>query len=165
MGGRVFNNQQFKDHMNSNYYPLDNMKKSVATLKASNQIDIETLEYGEYQQILSPPHTWPGGGGRVWLREMGRARIDLTAQANTTPLSNDEPTVIPLTRCALLDAALRKCFNSQPDPIPMLIDVMEKRANEPSPDRHDIRLAWDYGKDSKPTLLRWTMVCPFVPHP
>jgi hypothetical protein len=43
-GGSVFNNQQFKDHMNSHYHPLENMKKSVEKLKASDRIDIATLE-------------------------------------------------------------------------------------------------------------------------
>ena len=40
MSGRVFNNQQFKDHINAHYYPLDNMIKSVAILKASDLIDV-----------------------------------------------------------------------------------------------------------------------------
>lgn len=163
-GGSVYNNQQFKDHMNSHYYPLENMKKSVEKLKASNQIDIATMQYGQYQPVLSPLDVWPGGRGKFWMREMGRARMQLSAQPNNTPLSNDEPDVIPLTRCALLDAAIRKCFNSEP-PIPMLIDVTQKRHDDPSPDQHDIRVVWEYGTDGNekvPTLLRWTMVCPFL---
>lgn len=163
-GAGVFNNQQFKDHMNSHYYPLDKMKKSVEKLKASNQIDIETMEFGQYQPVLSPLDVWPDGKGKFWMREMGRARMQLSAQPNNTPLSNDEPDVIPLTRCALLDASVRKCFNSQP-PIPMLIDVMQKPEDAPNPDQHDIRLVWEYAKDGKdkvPTLLRLTMVCPFI---
>ena len=163
-GAGVFNSQQFKDHMNSHYYPLENMKKSVAKLKASDQIDIQTMQYGQYQQILSPLDVWPGGKGKFWMREMGRARMQLSDQPNNIPLSRDEPDVVPLTRCALLDAAVRKCFNSEP-PIPMLIDVQQKPFDAPDPDQHDITLVWEYGKDGKekvPTLLRWTMICPFI---
>ena len=47
MGGRVYNNQQFKDYINAHYYPLQNMVKSVAILKASDLIDVETLEPAE----------------------------------------------------------------------------------------------------------------------
>ncbi|TJW92174.1 hypothetical protein, partial [Neisseria gonorrhoeae] len=95
MGGRVFNNQQFKDHINAHYYPLQNMIKSVAILKASDHIDIETLEYGQYQPILSPRDQWPGGSGKRWQREMGKARLDLATQASTAALSKDEPGVVP----------------------------------------------------------------------
>jgi hypothetical protein len=163
-GGSVYNNQQFKDHMNSHYYPLDNMQKSVDLLKASNQIDIATMEFGQYQPILSPLDVWPGGKGKFWMREMGFARQQLSAQPNDTPLSSDEPDVVPLTKCALLDASVRKCFNSQP-PIPMLIDVMQKQQDDPNPDQHDIGLVWEFGKDGTdevPSLLRLTMVCPFI---
>ena len=66
------------------------------------------------------------------MRKMGRARIQLSDQPNNIPLSRDEPNVIPLTRCALLDAAVRKCFNSEP-PIPMLINVQQKPFDAPIP--------------------------------
>jgi hypothetical protein len=98
------------------------------------------------------------------MREMGFARLQLTAQPNNLPLSRDEPGVIPLTRCALLDASLRKCFNSEP-PIPMIIDVTQKQEGAPNPDQHDIKLVWEYGKDGNdqvPTLLRFTMICPYI---
>lgn len=162
MSGKVYNNQQFKDLMNSNYYPLDNMRKSVAILKASDQIDIETMEFGQYQQILSPKTTWPNGIGSYWLKEMGRARIQLSVQPNSTPLSSDEQGVVPLTKCALLDASVRKCFNSEP-PIPMKVDVTEHQQSDPNPDQHEIRLEWEYdnGQDKAPTLLNLTMVCPY----
>jgi hypothetical protein len=163
-GGSVFNNQQFKDHMNSHYHPLENMQKSVDKLKASDQIDIATLEYGQYQAILSPLDIWPGGRGKFWMKEMGFARLQLTAQPNNLQLSRDEPGVVPLTRCALLDASLRKCFNSQP-PIPMLIDVTQKQEGAPNPDQHDIKLVWEYGQDGTdkvPSLLRFTMICPYI---
>jgi len=163
-GGKVYDNQQFKDHMNSHYYPLENMKKSVEILKASNQIDIATMEFGQYQPILSPLDVWPGGRGKFWMKEMGFARQQLNAQPNSRPLSIDESNAIPLTKCALLHACVRKCFNSEP-PIPMLIDVTQKLNDAPNPDLHDILLVWEYGKDGNakvPTLLRLTMVCPAI---
>jgi hypothetical protein len=160
----IYNDEQFKDLMNRNYFPLDNMKRSVARLKASDQIDIQTMEYGQYQPILSPTETWPRGVGKAWYRSVGQARIQLSAQPNTTPLSNDERVVVPSTKCALLDASVRKCFNSEP-PIPILIDVAEQKQDAPDADLHDIRLVWEYenGEDQVPTLLRLTMVCPFRP--
>jgi hypothetical protein len=161
MGGRVYNNQQFKDYINANYYPLQNMIKSVAILKSSDAIDIETLEYGQYQPILSPRDKWPSGSGKLWQREMGKARLDLATQPNSTSLSKDEPGIVPLTKCALLDASVRKCFNSEP-PIPMQIDVKEQDKSAPNADRHDILLTWKYdnGDNQPPTLLLLTMVCP-----
>lgn len=163
MGG-IYNDEQFKELMNSNYYPLDNMKRSVAKLKASDQIDIHTMEYGQYQPILTPTETWPSGVGKAWYRSVGQARIQLSAKPNTKPLSNDEHVVVPSTKCALLDASVRKCFNSEP-PIPILIDVMEQKEDAPDADLHDIRLVWEYGDGDRkaPTLLRLTMVCPYKP--
>src|SRR5260370_38317774 len=99
-GGSVYNNQQFKDHMNSHYYPLDNMQKSVDLLKASNQIDIATMEFGQYQPILSPLDVWPGGKAKFWMREMGFARQQLSLKPNATRLSTDEPDSIPLPNAA-----------------------------------------------------------------
>jgi hypothetical protein len=160
-GMKTYNDQDFKNLMNSHYYPLENMMESVALLKASNRIDLPTMEYGQYQPILSSLESWPKGKGKYWLKEMGRARINLNAQPNTTPLSADEPNVIPLTRCALLDACVRKCFNSEP-PICMKADITEAREDAPNPNDHEIRLEWEYGngKDKPPTLLNLTMVCP-----
>jgi hypothetical protein len=162
-GGRIYNDPAYKDYINRFYYPLENMKNSVAMLKASGHIDIATMEFGQYQPILSALHTWPLGKGKYWWREVGRARMDLTAQVNTAQLSLDEPNVTPLTKCALLDAAVRKCFNAEPDPIPMFIDVEEQQKDSPHANTHDIRIVWEYAKGGNiPTLLRVTMVCPFV---
>jgi hypothetical protein len=105
MGGRTYSGKAFRDLMNSNYYPLASMKKSVAKLKASDDIDLPTLEYGQYHLILNPASNWPQGSAKYWHKEKGRARVDLSTQPNTVPLSRDEPGVIPLTRCDLLDAA------------------------------------------------------------
>ena len=72
--------------------------------------------------------------------------------------------VIPLTRCALLDASVRKCFNSEP-PIPMKTNIITHQPSDHYADRHEIRLEWEYGDgDGKaPTLLNLTMVCPYKP--
>lgn len=161
MSGRVYNGQPFKDLMNSNYYPLENMRKSVEILKASEHIDIKTLEYGQYHLILTPAEKWPNGSAKHWHKEKGRARVQLTAQPNTTPLSADEPNVVPLTKCALLDASVRKCFNSEP-PIPMKTNIIQHDKSAPNAHQHEIRLEWEYknGQDKAPTLLNLTMVCP-----
>src|SRR5262249_556642 len=142
--GSIYDDQDYKSLMNNNYYPLENMKKSVAKLKASGQIDIETMEYGQYQPILSPLETGPNGSGKVWFKALGRARLALSAQPNTVPLSNDERVVVPSTKCALLDASIRKCFNSEP-PIPMKANITQHRKEDTNCDQHEIRLVWEYG--------------------
>ena len=161
MSGRVYETVQFKQAMDSNYFPLDNMKRSVATLKNSNNIDIETMEFGQYQPILAPASINPSGP-KAWLKNVGFARVDLTAQPNTKPLSRDQTDVIPLTKCALLDACVRKCFNSDPA-ICMQVNVTQKAKDSADPYLHDILLEWEYGKGSDvPTLLNLTMVCPYI---
>jgi hypothetical protein len=163
MGMVAYRGRPFRDLMNANYYPLENMKKSVKKLKASANIHLPTLEYGQYQLILTPKSKWPQGSAKYWHKEKGRARVDLEAQPNHTPLSMDEPDVVPLTRCALLDACVRKCFNSEP-PIPMKANIITHEATDPGANTHEIRLEWEYEGDSKtPTLLHLTMVCPHKP--
>lgn len=162
MGGKTYTGQQFKDLMNSNYYPLENMQKSVEILKASEDIHVPTLEYGQYHLILVPKDKWPDGSAKHWHKEKGRARVDLGTQPNTAPLSKDEPNVVPLTRCELLDACVRKCFNSEP-PIPMKTNIITHDANDANADRHEIRLEWAYENGDVPTLLNLTMVCPYRP--
>jgi hypothetical protein len=161
MGGRVYETTTFKQSMDSNYFPLDKMKQSVAVLTNSQNIDIATMEFGQYQPILAPAEINPSGP-KTWLKNVGVARVSLTAQPNTRPLSKDEPDVIPLTKCALLDACIRKCFNSTP-PICMQVNVTQKAKGDPDPDLHDILLEWEYAAGSNvPTLLNLTMVCPYV---
>ena len=113
MGGRVYESGEFKNAMDSNYYPLENMQQSVEKLTNSQNIDIATMEFGQYQPILAPAEINPNGP-KAWLKHVGFARVHLTDMPNTTPLSRDEPDVVPLTKCALLDASVRKCFNSTP---------------------------------------------------
>jgi hypothetical protein len=158
MGGKVYETASFKQAMDSNYYPLGSMQKSVGILKNSPNIDIATMEFGQYQPILAPQQINPNGP-QTWLQNMGRARIQLNAQPNTDPVSDDDPTV-PLTKCARLDACVRKCFNSDP-PICMSVNVTQKGIGDPDPTLHDIVLVWDYDPGSKvPKLLNLTMVCP-----
>jgi hypothetical protein len=161
--GAIYDNERFKQLMNRNYYPFENMKKSVAILKASDQVDIQTMEWGQYQPVLSPREKWPNGIGKAWLRAAGQARMQLSAQPNTTPLSRDEFVVVPPNKCALLDACVRKCFNSEP-PIPMWMDTTQHKKDAPGSDQHEISLVWEHGNgdDQAPTLLRLTMVCPYV---
>lgn len=69
--------------------------------------------------------------------------------------------MVPLTKLGLLDATVRKCFNSEP-PIPMQVDIQEQPQDSPNAAQHDIRLVWTYGSDGIPTLLRFTMICPYA---
>ena len=161
MGAKVYETGEFKRAMDSHYYPLENMKQSVDVLQKSNNIDIATMEFGQYQPILAPANINPGGP-KPWLKNVGFARVQLTAQPNSTPLSKDQPDVVPLTKCALLDACVRKCFNSAP-PICMQVNVTQKAKDSKDPDLHDILLEWEYAAGSNvPTLLNLTMVCPYV---
>jgi hypothetical protein len=158
MGAKVYETASFKQAMDSNYYPLESMKKSVDTLTNSPNIDIGTMEFGQYQLILAPQQVSPNGP-KTWLQNVGRARVQLTAQPNQDAVSDDDPTV-PLTKCARLDACVRKCFNSDP-PICMTVNVTQKAKDDPDPTLHVILLVWEYESGSKvPTLLNLTMVCP-----
>jgi hypothetical protein len=161
MGGRVYESDDFKQAMDSLYYPLANMERSVAKLTASQNIDIATMEFGQYQPILAPTQVNPTSP-RDWLKHVGSARVSLTAQSNSKQLSKDEPNAIPLTKCALLDASVRKCFNSSP-PICMQVNVTQRAKDDPDADKHDILLEWEYAAGSNvPTLLNLTMVCPYI---
>jgi hypothetical protein len=158
MGGKVYETPGFKQAMDSNYYPLASMQKSVDILQNSPNIDIETMEFGQYQPILAPQQINPNGP-KTWLQNMGRARIQLNAQPSTRQVSNDDPTV-PLTKCGLLDACVRKCFCSDP-PICMQVNVTQKAKDAPDSTMHDIILEWEYKNGGDvPTLLNLTMVCP-----
>jgi len=165
--GLIYDNPAFKKLMNANYADVAAMRNSIAKLKASpSQIDIETMEFGQYQPILSDSSKWPNGGGMAWVREVGRARMQFIEQPNDLALSNDQSDFVPLTKCGLLDACVRKCFNSEP-PIPMTIDVQQKAMSAADAGQHAILLVWDYGngKDKPPTRLNLTMFCPFSAAP
>jgi len=94
MGAKVYETNDFKQAMDSHYYPLANMKQSVAKLASSENIDIETMEFGQYQPILAPAEINPNGP-KTWLKNVGFARVQLTAQPNSEPLSKDQPEVVP----------------------------------------------------------------------
>jgi hypothetical protein len=160
-GMAVYQSAPFKNFWSPFCGTVDAMRRSIETLKASHDIHLPALEYGQYQPILVPRANWVDFGSQHWAREVGNARLNLTMQPNTQALSNDEPANVPLTRCALLDAALRKCFNSEP-PIPIDNNVRQKRKDEANPDTHAIEVSWDYAADGKtPTMLHYTMICPY----
>ena len=159
MGGAVSKDPVFHGDMNSHYRTVDKMKESVVTLKQAG-LDVATMQFGDYQPKLAPKAISDLGAG-WWATEVAKARTQLTAQANTTPLSRDEPKAIPPTKCALLDACVQKCFKSA-EPIPMTIKVDMKEQTDPNPNQHDIVLDWVYGVSSDvPTRLYLTMVCPY----
>jgi hypothetical protein len=161
-GGKTYNNPTFKAEMNKHYATVDAMNVSIKKLRESGKIDLATMLYGQYQPILAPEAVFPLGNNMAWLRGMGFARVQLSAQPNTRPLSDDQPDIVPLTKCDLLDACLRKCFNSDP-PIPITIDVMEKQNGSSDQGIHDVKLVWDYPAGSKvPSRLHFTMICPFL---
>ena len=161
MGGAVSKDPIFKEDMNSHYATVQDMKDSVVTLKQAG-LDVATMEFGHYQPILAPAAI-NGLGVGFWPREVANARGSLAAQANTTPLSKDEPTAIPGTKCALLDDCVRKCFKSDP-PIPMTINVTMKKQTAPKANEHEILLDWVYEVSSDvPKRLYLTMVCPYEP--
>jgi hypothetical protein len=140
------------------------MRKAVATLKASPYVDLPTLEYGRYQTLLVPLDKWEKLGSGFWAKEVGRARLELMNQLNNESLSKDEPNVKPFTRLALLDAAIRKCFNSEP-PIPIEATAAQKKQDDVDRDVHTFVHQWEYdnGNDKPPTFLRYTMTCPYKP--
>jgi hypothetical protein len=164
-GLSVYMTRAFKDFWGDHYSTVPKMRKSVATLKASPKIDLPTLQYGQYQPVLAPLDQWEKFGSKYWAKEVGRARLHLTEQSNSQPLSRDEPHVVPLTRCALLDAALRKCFNSEP-PIPIDVLVKQQPKDAPTARTHTLELRWTYanGDDKPPTCLHYSMICPYRPH-
>lgn len=164
-GVRVYRTSGFKKFWSDKYYgSVKGMQDAVAKLEACPDIDLATLEYGRYQPVLVPVDQWPEDGGKVWAKEVGLARLHLTKQRNDIPLFKDQPGDVPLTKCALLDAAVRTCFNSDP-PIPMDIHVLQQDMNSPNKDIHTVELEWVYGdgEGKPPTCLRFTMTCPFKP--
>jgi hypothetical protein len=165
IAGADYMTSQFNDFWKEFYDTKEKMEASVKILEASPYIHLPTLEYGRFQPILAPSDaTWGKGGVRKYMEEMGTARLNLTAQKNEQDLPKDEADKPrPLTRCALLDTALRKCFNSKP-PIPMTVSVAQKTYDDPTCDVHSIDLRWDYDRgDDTPTRLHFTMICPYKP--
>jgi len=57
--------------------------------------------------------------------------------------------VVPLTKCGLLDASVRKCFNSDAAD-PMKIDVQEQPKDSPNATQHDIRLGLELRQRRNP---------------
>ena len=160
-GMAVYQTAPFKNFWTPLCGTVDAMQRSIETLKRSQSIHLPTLEFGQYQPVLVPLQNWAHLGSQHWVREIGNARLDLTRQANSQPLSNDEPSNVPLTRCALLDAAVRKCFNSEP-PIPIDNNTRQRKRDEAEANTHGIEVSWDYAADGKtPTMLHYVMICPY----
>ena len=138
------------------------MQANVAALKASGQLNMATMEYGQYQPILVPIAQWPTEAATNWTNTVALMRTNLTNQSNTDALCPDEPTNKPATKCGLVDAAIRKCFNS-PTPIPFNISVAEQPRGSPNANNHSIGLDWTYanGQGKPPTFLTLTITCPF----
>jgi hypothetical protein len=103
MGAKVYEAAGFKQAMDSHYYPLDNMKKSVAFLKNREDIDIATMLFGQYQPLLAPEAVQADKTPKFWWQEMGGARMSLAKQPNDQPVVDyAKEKVVPLTRCDLL---------------------------------------------------------------
>jgi hypothetical protein len=161
MGAKVYEADDFIQTMDSKYYPLESMVKSVEFLKSREDIDIETMNFGQYQPLLAPDAVKAGKSPKFWWQEVGRARMSLARQPNTDPVYAGDTGAAPLTRCDLLDACVRKCFNSDP-PICMNVNVTQKSQDDPNPDQHAIELVWE-SKDGALSMLILTMVCPYLP--
>ncbi|MBR1191940.1 hypothetical protein JQ634_08640 [Bradyrhizobium sp. AUGA SZCCT0240] len=142
--------------MNVNY-TTKAMPDSVKKLKEHAGFNLATMKWGDYQPILTPKDKWPGKTHELWQESMQAARDSLSKQPNKLPLSPSDAAV-PATKCDLADAAIRKCFNSEP-PIQIIIDVMVKKAADLDPTLHDVKIEWTT-LNAEPTL-KFTMVCPF----
>ena len=157
LGGKFFS------LMNARYSTVQAMQENVAALdKASAQINRATMEYGQYQSLLVPFDQWPSTAADSWLKTVTGMRANLTGQSNTNALSPDEPNNTPNTKCTLLDAAIRKCFNSSP-PIPFQVSVAEQPKDSPDANNHAIGLDWAYanGQGKPPTFLTLSITCPY----
>ena len=142
MSGRVYQGKDFKTAMDSNYYPLENMKNSVD--------DADKLAEHRYRDdgvrsVSADPVTGSGkperSQGVAEARRFCPRQLDGSGQQHA--VSKDEPDVVPLTKCALMDASVRKCFNSTP-PICMQVNVTQRAKDDPDADKHDILLVWEY---------------------
>ena len=154
----------FKRLMNARYGSEDALRQSVADLdKRPYEIDRSTMEYGQYQPILVPFDQWPSGAAEKWRSVVGEMRIHLMEQDNKEGLP-EETGRAPMTRCGLLDAAIRKCFNSTP-PIPFAIDVCQQEQGSENEKTHTIMLGWDHTPGSPPRRLTLTIICPYGFHP
>ena len=162
MGGKVYETSEFKQTMDSHYFPLEHMIASVDFLKNREDIDIATMQFGQYQPLLAPEAVQANQTPKFWWREMGLARMSLARQSNTQPVYKGYKGFVPLTMCDRLDACVRLCFNSEP-PICMNVNVTQKGKDDPNPGEHAIELQWDYNDAGRPVLLHLTMVCPYVP--
>jgi len=162
MGAKVYETSEFKQTMDSHYFPQARMLESVEFLKNREDIDIATMQFGQYQPLLAPVAVQANQSPKFWWREVGLARMSLARQPNKEPVFKGDTGFVPLTMCDRLDASVRKCFNSDP-PICMNVNVTQKAKDDPDPSEHAIELQWDYDTAGEPSFLNLTMVCPYVP--
>lgn len=158
LGGAIA--AEFFARMNAKYACVAEMRQNVIDIdNAPLQIHRPTMEYGQYQHVLVPFDQWPDVAAK-WRETVGNMRVHLMDQLNNEPVSPDEGSNRPKTRCALLDAAIRKCFNS-PEPIPFVIVVEEQMKDSPDAATHGIKLDWVHVTGNRPTFLTLTIICPF----
>src|ERR1700759_3156327 len=74
----IYQGAPFKNFWSQFCGSVDAMRRSIDTLNASPDIDVPTLEYGQYQPILVPLQNWVDFGSQHWAKETGGARLHLT---------------------------------------------------------------------------------------
>ena len=159
--------EKYKKMINSYLFPVEDGDWSVERIQVEMGADfLKTIKWGDYQAVLQSVKSWPGKSGDLWQKSVDYARNDLTNIKNFENSSAlDEE--IPDDKCALLDACVRKCFNTvapgQEKPgIPIVVDVKTRSPQDPLKDQHDIQLNWTYDADRKYVAqLNLTMVCPY----
>ena len=151
----LYADPKFLKAMNKNY-TKEMMSQSVETLKQRG-FDFATMEWGDYQDILTPKENWPGNTHQYWADSLREARESLAGQRNYATISPTDHHK-PRTKCDLADAVIRKCFNADP-PIPIVVNVTKKDALDADPASHDVLINWPQTADGG-TSLEFTIVCP-----
>lgn len=156
----LYADKEFLKAMNKNYN-VDNIGHSKVKLK-NLHFDFATMEWGDYQDILTPKEDWPGRTHQHWKQSLKEARESLASQRNFAKISPTDQHV-PRTKCDLADAVIRKCFNADP-PIPIVVNVKMKEAFDADPTLHDVLVGWPQTASGE-TSLEFTIVCPHEPSP
>jgi hypothetical protein len=151
----LYADPKFLEAMNKNY-TKEAMGPSKSKLK-THGFDFVTMEWGEYQDILTPKENWPGNTHQHWQESLREARESLASQRNYETVSPTD-THKPRTKCDLADAVIRKCFNADP-PIPIVVNVTKKDALDADPTSHDVLIDWPQTATGE-TSLKFTIVCP-----
>ncbi len=168
--GLKYRTTAFGTIVNSFYNPVENM---IASVKLLTKLEggaafLRTMKWGDYQPILVTAlgKTWPQDTSETtWKKDSAAARASLATQTNARTLHKSTKAV-PVSKCDLLDEAVRLCFTStvpgQKSPgIPMAIKVELKGANDADKTAHNLLLRWTYDANGAPVKLALTMVCPY----